>query len=131
MAYRILVIDDAEELVQLYKEILCDEGYDVIGFAEVVRDVAVVEELAPNLIILDYLFGQEAAGFMMLQQLRMNRATAAIPVIVVSAATTDIQDVEDDLCSKGIGVVYKPFDIDTLLTEVRAKLDGYTTRERG
>lgn len=124
MRRRIMVVDDAQELLQLYEDVLRDEGYEVRTYAHTVLDVSDVEEVAPDLIILDYLFGSEATGLQMLQQLKLRRAVARLPVIIASAATKQVQEIEHDLHAKGIGVLYKPFDIDTLLALVKEKVES-------
>ena len=123
MPRRIMVIDDAQEMLQLYEELLREEGYEVQTYSRTALDVSEVEDVAPDLISLDYLFSGEAHGFQMLQQLKMRRSTARIPVIIASAATKQVQEIEHDLQSKGIGVLYKPFDIDALLALVREKVE--------
>ena len=55
--------------------------------------------------------------------LRMDAATAAVPIVVCSAAARQIEEIEAHLGEMGIGVVLKPFDVDTLLAEMRAVLD--------
>ena len=49
---------------------------------------------------------------------RLTRATAGLPVIVCTAATRLVRDVQDYLSGMGIGVVLKPFDIDNLIAAV-------------
>ena|SRR5215467_7825486 len=52
----------------------------------------------------------------------MLRSTATIPVIVCTAATTEVHEIEGDPQSKGISVVAKPFDLDDLLLTVKRAL---------
>ena len=55
----------------------------------------------------------------MVQLLRMNPKTARIPIIVSTAATREVRDIEPEMMSKGIRLLPKPFDIDELLEMVR------------
>ena len=49
---------------------------------------------------------------------RMDRATAAIPVVVCAAALDAIRQMEDHLLGQGTGLVLKPFAPDELLAEI-------------
>lgn len=115
---RILVIDDTAVMLELYQEILSDEGYEIHLDTGPTLDLQQVEQVAPDLIILDYLFGSEAQGLVMVQQLTMHPTTARIPVIVCTAAVDLIKAVQPDLERQGIAVLYKPFAIDDLLLVV-------------
>ena len=123
----ILVINDTPEILDLFQDLLGDEGYRVIPdrftieAAEMLRHV---EGLQPDLIVLDYLIGQEALGWQFLQMLKMDRATRAIPVIVCTAAARQAQEMEPQLDKMGVAVVLKPFDIDHLLDVIRTTLDA-------
>jgi hypothetical protein len=53
----------------------------------------------------------------------MDRDTANIPVIICSAAIKDLKEMEGYLTAKGVGVLYKPFDVDDLIRLVNLKLE--------
>ncbi len=118
MAGRILVINDAQEILELFCEILEPEGYEVIMFSFAPRELDEIERLRPDLIILDVIFGSERLGWQLLQKLKMHRSTNTIPVIVCTAATREVRDIEGYLQAQGIQLVPKPFDIDALLLAV-------------
>ncbi len=123
---RILVIDDTQEILDLFHEILTDEGFDVVLSAYVFQEMADVERVNPDLIILDTMFGEEKLGWQMLQKLKMRASTASIPVILCSAALLSAQELEGHLMTKGVSVVIKPFDIDELIEAVKAALHHRT-----
>jgi DNA-binding response OmpR family regulator len=124
MATRILVINDTAEILELFKDILSSEGYDVViaGFA--INDIEYIERSSPDLIILDYIFGNERAGWQTLQKLKMLRSTAQIPVVVCTAAKREIEELEGHLKAMGVGIVIKPFDVDVLLRVIIETLDS-------
>lgn len=109
------MIDDTAVILQLYDDILSDEGHEVHLDAGPTLDLDRVEQLAPDLIILDYLFGQEASGMLMVQQLLMRPSTARIPLIVCTAAVNLMTAVQPDLERQGIAVLHKPFRVADLL----------------
>ncbi len=119
----IMVINDTQEILELFREILTDEGYKVDIYSYGVHDIAEVKRVNPDLIILDYLIGAEQGGWQLLQKLKMTRDTAKIPILVCTAALKQVQEIEGWLTAKGIAVVPKPFDIDDLLVAVKKALE--------
>lgn len=122
MAQRILVINDTQEILELFQEILSDEGYEVILYSYATHDTAEIVRHHPDLIILDYIFGTEKTGWQLLQKLKMRHDTAGIPVIICTAAIREVREIEGYLLAKGVTLVPKPFDIDDLLLAVRTAL---------
>ena len=123
MAARIMVINDTQEILELFRLILEPEGYEVALYSYAIRDMADVERVKPDLIIVDFFFGVERQGWQMVQKLKMNRRTASIPIIVCTAADQAVRDIEGYLQAKNIALVPKPFDIDDLLLAVKQALD--------
>lgn len=118
----VLVINDTKEILDLFRELLEEEGFRVSLSSFTVNDIDEMVKLAPDLVILDFLIGGEQQGWQMLQKMKMSRRTATIPVIVCTAARALVQEIEGHLLSKNVGIVMKPFDIDELLTEVHLRL---------
>ncbi len=123
MKKRILVVNDTQEILELFRLLLEEEGYEVILSGVPLQSLREVEQLRPDLIVLDILFRDEKTGWQMLEMLRLSRSTALIPVLICSAALREIQEQEGYLNSQGVRIVYKPFDIDVLLQTVKAMLN--------
>lgn len=115
---KILVVNDTQEILDLFRDILEEEGYEVELYSYAFNDLVEIKRIAPDLIILDYIIGGEDYGWQVLQKLKMDRATAHIPVIVCTGAVRQVREMEGHLREKGVGIVLKPFDIDDLLHEV-------------
>src|SRR5579875_1451151 len=120
---RILVVNDTQEILELFRLLLEDEGYEVMLSSFPIQKVTEIEQMHPDLIILDLVFGDQKSGWQMLQMLKMWNSTASIPIIVCTAATQLVREQEGYLVSKGVHVVYKPFDIDELLAAVKQALE--------
>lgn len=118
----VLVINDTQEILDLFREILEEDGMDVVLSSFDVQEVPDVQRINPDLIILDFMVGAEALGWQLLQKLRMNRETEKLPVIVCTAALQLARELEGHLKAKNVGLVLKPFDIDDLLGAVRIAL---------
>ena len=113
---RILVINDTQELLDMFRLLLEAEDYEVVLSGMPILKVSEVVAIRPDLIVLDILFGDRKIGWQVLQMLKMQRSTAQIPVVVCTAALREVQEQEGYLISQNVRVLYKPFDIDTLLT---------------
>ena len=120
----VLVINDERDNLFLFRELLEEEGYRVSTLTYPMAEVGDLVILGPDLLILDMVFGGEDRGWQFLQQLRLDRRTAALPVLVCTAAVRLVRDVREYLERMGIGVVLKPFDIDPFLEEVKRHLAG-------
>jgi CheY-like chemotaxis protein len=119
MSPRILVINDDESTLEMFKLVLEPEGYAVhlsLVSSEEAKDVEVLD---PSLIILDVKLGQHDEGFVLLEKLRLYPPTKHISVILCSAALEEIRQQEDTLRQKGIPIVYKPFELDELLHVIK------------
>ena len=120
---RILVINDTQEILELFKLILEEEaGHEVILDSYRPQMMEIIKGCEPDLIISDHVFGEEKIGWQLVQRLKMDRETATIPMIVCSGAVHELKEMEGHLMAKGIGVLYKPFDVDELLSLVESKL---------
>lgn len=123
MKSRILVVNDTQEILELFRMLLEEEeGYDVVLSGFPIQQVKEIEHIKPDLIILDLVLGDEKSGMQMLQMLKMQRSTAAIPVLVCTAALQIVREQEGYLVSQGVHVVYKPFEIDDLIANVKQLL---------
>jgi DNA-binding response OmpR family regulator len=118
MAKLIMVINDTQEILELFDIILTDAGYQVILYSQAMRDLDEIKKIKPDLIVVDQLFGNEAPGWQLIQKLKMDGTTALIPLVVCSAELNRLKELEGHLKAKNIQVVVKPFDISELLNAV-------------
>jgi len=124
---RILIVNDAQEILDVLRDLLEGEGYEVVVHSSAIHDLDEVKRLRPDLIVLDFMIEGENVGWQLLQKLKLDRKTASIPIIVCTAAVRTVRDLEGHLTAKGVSVVVKPFDIDDLLREVN---DHWERREQ-
>lgn len=124
MAKHILVVNDTQDILEIFRMLLESEGYRVTLSSFPLQKAADIEQLNPDLIILDVIFGEEKLGWQMLQLLKMQPITASIPVIICTAAEKAVREMEGYLVSKNVIVVYKPFELDDLLTAITHALQS-------
>lgn len=123
-AKHILAINQSQDVLDLFKTLLEeDEGYRVTTQPYVQKDMKAIQEMAPDLIILDYMWDYEDAGWSFLQMVKMNPATQAIPIVLCTGAVNRVESFSAHLQRMGVRVVIKPFNLDELLREIALALD--------
>jgi CheY-like chemotaxis protein len=108
------VVDDTEEVIDLFREILTSMGHRVSATAYAPEDLAEVIRVKPDLVVLDIVINGERRGWQLAQKMRMSPETEAIPIIVCTAATDAVREQEGWLVAQAIKVVLKPFSISDL-----------------
>ena len=121
-ARHVLVVDDDQETLALFRDALEDEGYRVTTVADPRLEPAAVAALEPDLLILDLRFGPERGGVDLLERLKGDPATRPVPVLVCSADHRLLDELRDRLLAWDCAVLPKPFGLDELLPAVAACL---------
>ncbi|WP_077147511.1 response regulator [Sphingopyxis sp. KK2] len=123
MSDRVLYIDDEDDIREVAEMALeLDPGFEVRTCASGQEGLAAAREWQPRLILLDVMM-PELDGPGVLERLRQDPATAAIPVVFITART-QAHEVERLRGLGARGVLAKPFDAMALAGQVRALLDG-------
>jgi CheY-like chemotaxis protein len=100
MTSRILVIDDDEATLELYREFLQAEGFEPFLSLMSFDNLSEVAHLRPDLIILDAKINAQDDGLLFMQNLRRYPPTSAIPVILCTAVWQDLREQENVLRQK-------------------------------
>ena len=114
---RVLVVDDDPKTVELVRLYLEREGYEVACAFDGVEALRAAQEGQPHLIVLDLML----PGVDGLSVCRRIRATSTVPIIMLTARTTE----RDKLAGLDLGAddyVTKPFSPRELVARVRAVL---------
>ncbi len=131
MGPHMLVIEDAPEVLGVYDDVLRAEGYTVTVADHVPTDLAAIERLQPDVILLDYLVDGQPQGGQLIRALKQRSATQHVPILVCTGASRTVQAELPYFHRERIGVLLKPFDLDALLNGLRELLgeprrDGQT-----
>ena len=117
---RILVVDDDPDIRALANRALSQDGHIVIEASSGQEALALIDAHAPDLLILDLLMPAQG-GLEVLKILRSRPATAALPVVVLTA-------MDDEVTTRAgfefgaTDYLTKPFSIPQLAARVRACL---------
>lgn len=117
--YRILVVDDEQDLCEILKFNLETDGYTV-EMASSAEEALEMNIESFNLLLLDVMMGG-MSGFALAKQLKAEPATKDIPIIFLTARDTE----NDTVTGFNLGAddyISKPFSIREVLVRVRAVL---------
>lgn len=117
MEKRILVVDDEKPIADILQFNLQKEGYEVICAYDGEEALQKVEEVMPDLILLDIMLPQKDG----MEVCREVRKKYDMPIIMLTAKDSEI----DKVLGLELGAddyVTKPFSTRELLTQVRANL---------
>ena len=101
----ILAINSSSDVLSMIRAFLCEEGYQVTTHLIHDRDIPLVADLAPELIILDYQEASDDDGWSTLQMLRLAPGTANIPIVLCTGAISHVEETRDHLRELGIEVL--------------------------
>lgn len=116
----VLVVDDEEKNVKLFKAILSHEGLEVIVASNGQTALQLVEERLPDLILLDVMM-PGMNGFDVCRRLKKEARTQMIPVLMVTA----LKEKEDRIMALHAGAddfLSKPIDGTELVVRVKSLL---------
>lgn len=124
----ILVIDDISGNLAVLSEIIRKTGYIARPVASAKQAVSAIEELTPNLILLDISM-PDIDGFVFCSMLKKNIWTRDIPVIFISAHNT----VEDKIKGFRLGAVdyiTKPFEAEEVTLRINTHIRMYKMQQQ-
>lgn len=117
---KILVIDDDPVIVQLGRQALEPDGFEVFAASSAGEGLALVQAEAPDLILTDLTL-PDMSGFELCKRLQQDPQLCHIPIIIVTSRRRE----SDLVLSLGLGAddyVLKPFGPSELLARVNAVL---------
>jgi two-component system, OmpR family, alkaline phosphatase synthesis response regulator PhoP len=118
-AYKVLVVDDEEPILELLKYNLEKEGFDILTSSNG-RDALKEAKKNPDLILLDVML-PEMNGHDVMRALKADPSTATIPVIFLTARTSEL----DEVIGLELGAadyITKPISIPKLIARVKSTL---------
>jgi len=116
MGNRILIVDDAQLMRLMLKNILIEVGYDVVGEAETGSEALIKYSLLkPDLMLLDIII-PEIEGNVVLG--RILKQTPDAKILIISSIGQRLL-VDKALKSGASGYIIKPFNAEDVLKEVR------------
>jgi two-component system cell cycle response regulator DivK len=115
-AARILVVEDNEKNMKLFRDVLRAAGYDTLEATTGEGAVTVAADNAPDLVLMDIQL-PDIDGIEALGRLRADARTAAVPVLALTAQAME-GDRERFLAAGFDGYLSKPVNIPDLVASV-------------
>jgi len=112
----ILMIDDNKELLWMLKDTLSDE-YSILTAENGEEGLAILKQKTPNLIITDIMM-PKIDGITLTKQLKSNKHTMHIPLVILSAKNTTDEKIEG-IESGADAYIPKPFNIQYLKSIIK------------
>lgn len=119
-AASVLVVEDDVALCELLTWNLSAEGYDVRSTGDGEEALVMVREQVPDAIVLDWMI-EQVPGIEVCRQLRKDKQTAQIPIIMVTARGEE-EDMIRGLKTGADDYVTKPFSPRELMARIEALL---------
>lgn len=116
----IYIVEDDESIREIESIALKNSNYIVSAFENAKEFYKKLDELVPDLILLDVMHPDES-GYDIVRKLRKRPATQDIPIIMVTAKTTEM-DMIKGFDGGADDYIKKPFSIMELITRVKALL---------
>ena len=118
---KILVVDDEPEMVDIIKNRLRHNGYEVITASDGIEGLEMAKRERPDLIVLDIMM-PKLDGYHVCRMLKFDEKYRGISIVVLSAL--GIRE-ESQLIAKEVGAdacLAKPYNADTLLNTIKELL---------
>lgn len=116
----IYILEDDRNIREIEEIALKNADYEVVSFETAAEFGKRLKERVPDLLLLDLML-PDADGLRLVTQLRQNVVTMSLPVIMVTAKTTEIDKVRG-LDSGADDYLTKPFSVMELISRVKALL---------
>jgi CheY-like chemotaxis protein len=108
----VLIVDDEPAILDMLRGVLEEAGFVVLTARDGSAALALLQHTPVTLVLTDLMM-PNATGWQLAQQLRRNAQTAAIPVVLMSAA------LPPHISDPFVAVISKPFALDDLVATVR------------
>ncbi|MFV0492456.1 MAG: response regulator transcription factor [Pseudorhodobacter sp.] len=118
--YRILVVEDEENIAVALHYLIMREGYGHDRIANGAAALERIRETRPDLVLLDVML-PEMSGYEICQSVRLDPALADVKILMMTARGSSIEQ-KKGLALGADGFISKPFELKTLRQEIRRLL---------
>ena len=118
--YKILVVDDYPNVVEMLKVRLEAAGFDVMSSYDGADGLQKSRTLSPDLILLDVML-PKIDGFKICRLLKFDEKFRRIPIIMLTSRARDI-DTQTGMKMGADAYLYKPYDAAVLMEKIHELL---------
>ncbi len=114
---KILIVEDNDLNLKLFRDLLTAHGYDIAETKEGVEALGIAKQFKPDLVLMDIQL-PEISGLEVTRRMKADPETAHIPIVAVTAFA--MKDDEDKILRAGCqAYISKPISIGPFLHTVR------------
>jgi len=125
--FDVLIVDDIPDNIQLLAGFLDRNSIETSYAHSGSQALSSIELKKPDLILLDIMM-PDLSGFEVCKKLKMNKQTADIPVIFLTAKT-DKDDIIEGLKLGAVDFITKPFNFEELISRIKTQLQLKHTKD--
>ncbi len=123
MAKKILIVEDNDLNLKLFRDLLGANGYQTFETKEGIEAISMTRNIQPDLIVMDIQL-PEISGLDVTRKIKADSQIRHIPIIAVTAFA--MKDDEEKIMAAGCeAYLSKPIAIDDFLTTVRRFLEPH------
>jgi len=115
---KILIVDNNKEIIELVTQMLDETGYRFAEAYDGEQAVQMVQNERFDLILLDMKL-PKMSGYEVIGRLKQNKRTHDIPILIMSAFSVDMDNVDQISDESIIPMIKKPFDINEIKKVVK------------
>jgi DNA-binding response OmpR family regulator len=116
---RVVILDDDPDILEILGSVLEDEGYRVDTCRKADEALAFVGREPTDLVILDIRFEGWDRGWDILEELKHDKDTRDVAVLVCSGRLRALRDHALLMNFYGVRAIMKPFDLDEVVAAAR------------
>jgi len=125
--FDVLIVDDIPDNIQLLAGFLDRNSIETSYAHSGSQALSSIELKKPDLVLLDIMM-PDLSGFEVCKKLKMNKQTADIPVIFLTAKT-DKDDIIEGLKLGAVDFITKPFNFEELISRIKTQLQLKHTKD--
>ncbi len=122
MRKKILIVDDDTDLLEVLSQSFREAGFSIATATNGIDALKLTRTLSPDLIVLDVML-PERDGFTVCQTLRRERATAEVPIVMLTGLTSQFERLVGLDCGAD-DYVMKPVTPEYLRSRIELLLRG-------
>lgn len=119
--YKILIVDDESEIIDILKTVLIIEGFNNIYTANTGKEsIEILKKVRPDIVLLDIML-PDTSGYDVFKEMRLH---SEVPILFISAKTEEV----DRLLGFALGAddyISKPFSAREVAFRIKARLKAF------
>jgi DNA-binding NarL/FixJ family response regulator len=123
-SHHLLVVDDDPDSIEVFKLLLENEPYHIVGTTNPQEAVEIAQRVKPDLILLDWQMPNKG-GIEVMMEIKQVESLCEIPIIIATGIHTTTSNLSEAIGFGATDFIRKPIDKLELVARVRAAIRSY------